>query len=85
VTNPILALSPPGNSYPSITLFIVATQEAKYPVSIAGLLTSSTKIYVGGMGGRFMYSLEAIKSTEPFLNSERDSLSYLRPTFVNGE
>jgi hypothetical protein len=54
-------------------------------VSIAGLLTSSTKIYVGGMGGRFMYSLEAIKSTEPFLNSERDSLSYLRPTFVNGE
>lgn len=73
MTKPILALSPPGNNYPSITLFIVATHEAKYPVSIAGLLTSRTKIYVGGIGGRFMYSFEAIKSTEPFLNSERDS------------
>ena len=63
----------PGSNKLSITLLIVATHVTRYPVSIAGLLTSSTKTYVGGIGGLLMYSFDAIKSTDPFLSSVRSS------------
>lgn len=45
----------------------------KYPVSIAGFETSNTKINVGGIGGLFMYSLDATKSIVPFVNSSLSS------------
>ncbi len=72
-----LVLVPPGNNSFSITLLIVFTQVCRYPESIAGLETSITKTNVGGMGGLFMYSLDATKSTEPFFSSFLSSKSCL--------
>jgi hypothetical protein len=40
-------------------------------VSNADLLTYRTKMYKGGMGGRFMYLLLGTKSTEAYLYSVR--------------
>jgi hypothetical protein len=68
-----LVLSPPGNNFYSTTLFIVLVTSCKYPVSIAGLLTSITNTYVGGIGGLFIYSLLAMKSTDPLLSSALSS------------
>ena len=52
---------------------MVLTQTPKYPESIAGFDTSITNIKVGGMGGLFIYSFDAMKSTDPFLNSALSS------------
>ena len=48
---------------------MVEQARAKYPLSIAGFDTSKANRKVGGMGGLFMYSWFAIKSTVPTLNS----------------
>lgn len=64
-----LFLFPPGRRLFSITLFMVPVQILKYPESIAGFETSITKTNVGGIGGRFIYSFEAIKSTAPLVSS----------------
>jgi len=83
--NKTRVLGPPGNKSFSIMFFSVPTQTPKYPESIAGFDTSSTKMKVGGMGGLFMYSLEATKSTDPFLNSALSSRSCLNPKEFTGE
>lgn len=67
----------PGKSSFSITFLIVEQANARYPESIAGLLTSKAKRYVGGIGGLFIYSWFAIKSTVPQLNSGLRSWSDL--------
>ncbi len=57
--------SPPGKAFSSINPLIVKVACCKYPESKAGWLTSNKKTKVGGMGGLFMYSLDAMKSTVP--------------------
>ena len=70
-----LSLLIPGNNSYSIIDLIVLQAWAKYPESTAGLETSKAKIYVGGIGGLFIYSWFAIKSTVPHENSGLESWS----------
>lgn len=61
--------SPPGKAFSSMIPLRVCVARAKYPLSMAGYDTSKQKTNVGGMGGLFMYSLVAMKSTVPLYNS----------------
>ena len=47
--------------------------------------TSKMKINVGGIGGLFMYSLDAMKSIEPDVSSGLSSMSCLTPYESSGQ
>lgn len=63
-----------------MTLLTVEHASARYPESTAGLDTSNANRNVGGIGGLFMYSVFAMKSTVPQLNSALSSWSLLYPS-----